>query len=149
MRFTTKLQHTAALLMPAANAATIASNFSPVIACGRPPMRPRRLASRQTSNDTLPNQGAFVLGECSCYTEQQFTGRRSGIHALGERNATPLILRSVTIVSRCDRDRPRRSSFQNTRTSPGRMKLIARNKPARHLSQVQAIVRRHQEHGVV
>ena len=51
------------------------------------------------------------------------------ICSVSERNATPRALRSFTVVRRCGSDRPRRSSFQTTKQSPGRRKASAFAKP--------------------
>ena len=45
VRLTPKLRHTAAFDMPSSSAARMASSFSPTIAGGRPPTRPRRRAA--------------------------------------------------------------------------------------------------------
>src|SRR3954467_9112630 len=41
-----------------------------------------------------------------------------------ERNATPLLFRSSRMRTRCESERPRRSSFQTTSTSPARNPAI-------------------------
>ena len=51
--------------------------------------------------------------------------------SVNERKATCLSLSEFTMASRCDSDRPRRSSFQTTSTSPSRMNSSACARPVR------------------
>jgi hypothetical protein len=53
------------------------------------------------------------------------------ICSVGDRKPTPLSLNPVTMVSRCDKKRPRQSSFQTIRQSPGRAKWSTFASPGR------------------
>ena len=63
VRLTPKLRHTAALDMPPFRAARTASSFSPEMAAGRPPTRPRRRAAANPATTRSLGQGTLVLGE--------------------------------------------------------------------------------------
>jgi hypothetical protein len=77
VRLTPKLRHTAAFDMPASSAAMTASSFSPAMAGGRPPTRPRRLAAARPCDDTLAGQGPLILRKRAEHMEQQCDSERA------------------------------------------------------------------------
>ena len=101
MRLTPKLRQTAALDMPPFRAARTASSFSPEMAAGRPPTRPRRRAAANPAHDPLACQGTLVLGKRAEHMKQQLARRRRGIHAFGERTEGDLFFFQKTIWGSC------------------------------------------------
>lgn len=81
----------------------------------------RAACCRQSSVDPLRDQHSLVFGERAKQVEQETHRANSSCvdrASVKERKATPRIFRSSTILIRWESDRPRRSSFQTTSTSP-------------------------------
>ena len=132
LRLIPKVRHTAAFVAPPSSAATTAAIFSASIATGRPPRRPRRRAAARPARTR-----SWVNDRSNCASAPKTWNRNSpcgvvvSICSVSERNAMPRSFSSFTVASRWDSDRPRRSSFQTTRQSPGLRKASAFARPVR------------------
>jgi hypothetical protein len=73
----------------------------------------------QPGAGALADEIAFELGQGGKHMEHELAARGGGVDRLLEtRNPMARSARSVTVSTKCRRDRPRRSSFQTTRVSP-------------------------------
>jgi len=132
LRLIPKVRQTAAFVVPPSSAVTTAAIFSASIATGRPPRRPRRRAAARPARTR-----SWVRDRSNCASAPKTWNRNSpcgvvvSICSVSDRNATPRSFNSFTVASRCDSDRPRRSSFQTTRQSPGLRNASAAARPAR------------------
>ena len=127
-----KVRQTAALVTPPSSAAITAPSFSALTATGRPPRRPRR---RGAASPACTRSWISARSNCASAPKMWNSNSPCGvvvsICSVRDRNATQRSFRSVTVVSRCGRDRPSRSNFQTTRQSPARIKASALPRPAR------------------
>ena len=132
LRLIPKVRQTAAFVVPASSAVTTAAIFSASIATGRPPRRPRRRAAARPARTR-----SWIRDRSNCASAPKTWNRNSpcgvvvSICSVNDRNATPRSFNSFTVASRWDSDRPRRSSFQTTRQSPGLRNASAAARPAR------------------
>jgi hypothetical protein len=132
LRLMPKVRQTAALVAPPSSAATTAASFSASIAEGRPPRRPRRrAAARPALTRSCVRDRSNCARAPKTWNSNSPCGVVVSICSVSERNAIPRSLRSFTVVSRCDSERPSRSSFHTTRQSPGRRNASALASPAR------------------
>lgn len=102
VRLTPKLRQTAALDIPAIRAARTASSGG------------------QPSHDAFACQSTLILGQRAAYMEQYSPDAVVvSIPSVSERKATCFSFSAFTMDSKCDSDRPSRSSLHTTSTSPG------------------------------
>jgi hypothetical protein len=104
-------------------------HLSASIATGRPPRR--RAAARPARTRSWVNDCSNCASAPKTWNRNLPCGVVVSICSVSERNATPRSFSSFTVASRWDSDRPRRSSFQTTRQSPGLRKASAFARPVR------------------
>jgi hypothetical protein len=121
-RGTLKVRQADALLAPPSSAVVIRSRVSVSIIGGRPPLRPRRFAAESPA---ITRSRVSARSYCASAPKRENSNSLCGvvvsICSVNHRNAIPRVFRSVTIASRCDSDRPSRSSrssFHTVSVSP-------------------------------
>src|ERR1022692_4970078 len=113
VRLTPKFRHTAALDMPPFRAARTASSFSPEIAAGRPPTRPRRrAAANPATTRSRVRARSYWASAPNTWNNNSPDAVVVSMPSVSERKATCLSFSAFTMESKCESDRPSRSSFQ-------------------------------------
>lgn len=121
VRLTPRFRHAAALDMPSLSAARMDSNLSSVMVGGRPPTRPRRRAAASPAvTRSLVKARSYWASAPKTWNSSSPDAVVVSIPSVSDRKATCLSFSVFTMESRCGNERPSRSSFHTTSTSPGR-----------------------------